>query len=75
LRQDSIVRATRDAPRRHPAGDCGLVGFERRVTIAFHVDPTTVTIDRILYGGREIEAHSRAALTRQYLPPAGMPST
>jgi hypothetical protein len=25
------------------------------VTIAFHVDPTTVTIDRILYGGREVE--------------------
>ena len=32
-----------------------LVGFERRVTIAFHVDPSTVTIDRILYGGREVE--------------------
>jgi toxin ParE1/3/4 len=32
-----------------------IVGFERRVTIAFHVDPTTVTIDRILYGGREVE--------------------
>jgi hypothetical protein len=25
------------------------------VTIAFHVDPTTVTIDRILYGGRQVE--------------------
>lgn len=37
-----------------------VVGFERRVTIAFHVDDTTVTIDRILYGGREIED----ALTR-----------
>ena len=32
-----------------------IVGFEWRVTIAFHVDATTVTIDRILYGGREIE--------------------
>jgi toxin ParE1/3/4 len=32
-----------------------IVGFERRVTIAFHVDPATVTIDRILYGGREVE--------------------
>ena len=31
-----------------------IVGFERRVTIAFHVDPRTVTIDRILYGGRDI---------------------
>ncbi len=32
-----------------------LVGFERRVTIAFHVDPDTVTIDRILYGGRDVD--------------------
>lgn len=32
-----------------------LVGFERRVTIAFHVGPTKVTIDRILYGGRQVE--------------------
>ena len=31
-----------------------VVGFERRVTIAFHVDAATVTIDRILYGGRDI---------------------
>jgi toxin ParE1/3/4 len=31
-----------------------IVGFERRVAIAFHVDPDTVTIDRILYGGRDI---------------------
>jgi toxin ParE1/3/4 len=38
-----------------------VVGFERRVTIAFHVDPATVTIDRILYGGREVEE----ALTRK----------
>jgi toxin ParE1/3/4 len=32
-----------------------VVGFERRVTIAFHVDATTVTIDRVLYGGRDVE--------------------
>jgi toxin ParE1/3/4 len=31
-----------------------IVGFERRITIAFHVDAKTVTIDRILYGGRDI---------------------
>ena len=31
-----------------------VVGFERRVTIAFHVEAKTVTIDRILYGGRDI---------------------
>ena len=31
------------------------MGFERRVTIAFHVEPGTVTIDRILYGGRDLQ--------------------
>lgn len=31
-----------------------IVGFERRVTIAFHVEASRVTIDRILYGGRDI---------------------
>jgi toxin ParE1/3/4 len=31
-----------------------IVGFERRVTIAFHVEPDTVTVDRILYGGRDV---------------------
>jgi toxin ParE1/3/4 len=32
-----------------------IVGFERRVTIAFHVEPGTVTIDRVLYGGRDVD--------------------
>jgi toxin ParE1/3/4 len=32
-----------------------IVGFERRVTIAFHVQPAAVVIDRILYGGREVK--------------------
>jgi toxin ParE1/3/4 len=31
-----------------------IVGFERRVTIAFHADVRTATIDRILYGGRDL---------------------
>jgi toxin ParE1/3/4 len=31
-----------------------IVGFERRVTIAFHVDAKAVIIDRIFYGGRNI---------------------
>jgi toxin ParE1/3/4 len=31
-----------------------IVGFERRVTIAFHVDGTRVVINRIFYGGRDI---------------------
>jgi toxin ParE1/3/4 len=28
--------------------------FRRRVTIAFHVTATTVIIDRVLYGGRDL---------------------
>lgn len=31
-----------------------MTGFERRVTIAFHVEPNAVIIDRILYGGRDV---------------------
>jgi len=31
-----------------------IIGFERRVTIAFHIAPGMVTIDRILYGGRDL---------------------
>lgn len=33
-----------------------IIGFERSVTIAFHLDSDTVTFDRILYGGRDLEA-------------------
>lgn len=31
-----------------------IVGFERRVSIAFHVTGDAVTFDRILYGGRDL---------------------
>lgn len=31
-----------------------VTGFERRLTIAFHFDDAAVTIDRIIYGGREL---------------------
>lgn len=31
-----------------------VMGFARRVAIAFHVDEDVVTIDRVLYGGRDI---------------------
>lgn len=31
------------------------IGFKRRVTIAFHIDVRMVVIDRILYGGRDVE--------------------
>lgn len=30
-----------------------IIGFERRVTIAFHVQSDRITILRILYGGRD----------------------
>jgi toxin ParE1/3/4 len=33
-----------------------IIGFQRRVTLAFHVDQATVTFDRILYGGRDLGA-------------------
>jgi toxin ParE1/3/4 len=33
-----------------------IIGFRRRVTIAFHVSADRVVIDRILYGGRNIDA-------------------
>lgn len=32
-----------------------IVGFERRVTIAFRATPSTVIIDRILYAGRDVQ--------------------
>lgn len=32
-----------------------VVGFERRVSIAFHVTSNTVTILRVLYGGRDLK--------------------
>ena len=31
-----------------------IVGYGRRVTIAFHVTHDSATIDRILYGGRDL---------------------
>ena len=31
-----------------------IVGFRRRVTIAFHIGQDRVTIDRVLYGGRDL---------------------
>ncbi|MBS9478874.1 type II toxin-antitoxin system RelE/ParE family toxin [Ancylobacter radicis] len=32
-----------------------VVGFERRVTAAFHIDGDRVVFDRLLYGGRSLE--------------------
>ncbi|MDP3409671.1 type II toxin-antitoxin system RelE/ParE family toxin [Bosea sp. (in: a-proteobacteria)] len=39
-----------------------LIGLERRVTIAFRVSDAEVTIERVLYGGRDLDRafrHSR----------------
>lgn len=33
-----------------------IVGFERRITIAFHIEMGRVTIDRIFYAGRDLSA-------------------
>jgi toxin ParE1/3/4 len=30
-----------------------IIGFERRVTVAFHIQSDTVMVDQVLYGGRE----------------------
>jgi toxin ParE1/3/4 len=49
------VAAERGSKRDDLRPGLRTVGFERRVTIAFHVEPTTVTIDRVLYGGRDLE--------------------
>lgn len=32
-----------------------VVGFERRITIAFHVEPDRVFIIRLFYGGRDLD--------------------
>jgi toxin ParE1/3/4 len=33
-----------------------VIGFERRISLAFHIQETTVTFDRILYGGRDLDS-------------------
>jgi len=33
-----------------------VVGFERRVSLAFHIESGRITFDRILYGGRDVDA-------------------
>ena len=49
------ISAERGAIRDDLRAGLRTVGFERRVTIAFHVEPRSVTIDRILYGGRDLD--------------------
>ncbi|GAA0603666.1 hypothetical protein GCM10009416_46590 [Craurococcus roseus] len=56
-----IARASAAFPNEAPSATTsrpGLrtVGFERRVTIAFAVEPDAALIVRVLYGGRDLEA-------------------
>lgn len=60
-RIESYCRGFADFPKRGVPRDdlfpgLRVTGFERRVTIAFHVDVDTVTFLRILYGGRDVDA-------------------
>ena len=60
-RIETYCRGFTDFPERGTRRDdlfpgLRVVGFERRVTIAFHVGADTVTFLRILYGGRDIDA-------------------
>lgn len=32
-----------------------ITGFRRRITIAFHIAPARIVIDRVLYAGRDLE--------------------
>jgi toxin ParE1/3/4 len=44
----------RGTRRDHLRPGLRVIGFERRVAIAFHVGAERVTIDRVLYGGRDL---------------------
>ena len=59
-RIEQLYRGFTDFPQRGTARDdlaigLRIVGFGRRMTIAFHVDEQTITFDRILYGGRDLK--------------------
>ncbi len=60
-RVHSVCTALEDFPNRGaPRSDLGpgvrLIGFERRVAIAYRVEPDEVVILAVLYGGRDIVA-------------------
>jgi toxin ParE1/3/4 len=60
-RQERYCQGFADFPERGTSRDdlfpgLRVVGFERRVSIAFHVTTDTVTFDRILYGGRDLNS-------------------
>ena len=47
-------------PYHHAFPGVRVVGFERRVTVAFRITSQTVTIVRVLYGGRDIRKMLKA---------------
>jgi toxin ParE1/3/4 len=60
-RIESFCMGLRDFPERGARRDdlrpgLRIVGFERRVSIAFHINSRGVFIDRIFYGGRNLDA-------------------
>ena len=60
-RIETYCRGIADFPERGVRRDdlfpgLRVVGFERRVAIAFRVEANTVTFLRILYGGRDVDA-------------------
>lgn len=60
-RIETYCRGFADFPERGTRRDdlfpgLRIIGFERRVTIAFHVSADSVTFLRILYGGRDMDA-------------------
>ena len=59
-RIEAFCMALADFPERGTRRDdlrpgMRIIGFERRVSLAFLVLPDTVEIARILYGGRDVE--------------------
>jgi toxin ParE1/3/4 len=60
-RIESVCTSLRDFPERGMRRDdlrprLRIIGFERRDSIAFHVAGPSVVIDRIFYGGRNLDA-------------------
>jgi toxin ParE1/3/4 len=45
----------------HVSRGVRVVGFERRISIAFRIEARTVTIVRVLYGGRDIPKNLKSS--------------
>jgi len=45
----------RGSPRDNVRRGLRIVGFERRIAVAFTISPEQVTIVRVLYGGRQFD--------------------